>query len=309
MTAYVLRRLLLMVPVLWLVATITFVLMHLTPGSPVDPGNVKNVPPDFIERMEERYQLNEPLFVQYVAYMGTLLRGDLGESFQFRRPVTEVIRDRLPVSVELGVCAFVFALAVGITLGVTAACRPGGPLDVGSVLIATVGAAVPGFVAAAFLVTVFSLQLGWFDVLGWEFGNPRKMVLPVLALGLFPASFIARITRAAMLEVLNEDYIRTARAKGLAEFPVVARHAMRNAMIPVLTISGPILASLITGSFVIERIFAITGLGQAYIQAIGARDYGMIMGTTLFIAALISFANLAVDIAYGIADPRIRVRA
>lgn len=306
MTGYIVRRLLLMVPLLWAVATFTFLLMHAIPGSPFDPGDDQRAAA-ITERLERKYGLDKPLPQQYVTFLGSLVRGDLGISFQRGRPVTDVLSDGMPDTVQLGLTAFVFALSTGVTLGVVAATRQGGPLDHLSVLLATTGAAVPSFVVAVFLVVVFALKLGWFDVIGWEFGNPRKMVLPVVALGLFPASFIARITRASMLEVLRHDYIRTARAKGLPEFRIVLRHALRNALVPVLTVSGPILATLITGSFVVERTFAISGIGTAYVDAVFARDYGLIMGTTLLYAAVIIIANLAVDIAYGVLDPRIRV--
>jgi oligopeptide transport system permease protein len=203
-------------------------------------------------------------------------------------------------------CAFGFALVVGLTLGILSGVKQNGPLDYLAVFVSTAGAAVPNFVLSVFLVLFFGLQLGWFDVIGWEFGNPRQMVLPVVALGMFPAAFIARITRASMLEVLRQDYIRTARAKGVQEFAVVMRHAVRNALVPVLTVLGPILAGLIVGSFVIEQYFAIPGIGRAFVEAVGARDYGIIMGMTLLYAALIAILNLAVDVGYALANPRIR---
>lgn len=304
MTAYILRRLLVMVPLLWAIATITFFLMHAVPGGPFD--NEKPLPPATVAALERKYDLDGSLGEQYLSYLGNLARGDLGLSFRQNRPVSQVISDGFPSTFQLGVCAFSFALLIGVTLGVVSGVKQNGPMDYIGVFVATAGAAVPNFVLSVFLVLFFALRLGWFDVIGWEFGNPRQMVLPVIGLGMYPAAFIARITRASMLEVLRQDYIRTARAKGVGEFTVVMHHAVRNAMVPVLTVLGPILAALITGSFVIEQYFAIPGIGRAFVEAVGVRDYGVIMGMTLLYATIIALLNLAVDVSYAIANPRIR---
>jgi len=304
MTAYILRRLLVMAPLLWAIATITFFLMHAVPGGPFDQE--KPLPAATVAALERKYNLDGSLADQYVSFLGNLARGDLGLSFRQDRPVSDVIRDGLPETFQLGILAFAFALFVGLSLGVLSGVKQNGPLDYLGVFVATAGAAVPNFVLSVFLVLFFALRLGWFDVIGWEFGNPRQMVLPVVALGMYPAAFIARITRASMLEVLRQDYIRTARAKGVQEFSIVMRHAMRNALVPVLTVLGPILAGLITGSFVIEQYFAIPGIGRAFVEAVGNRDYGIIMGMTLLYATLIAILNLAVDVSYAIANPRIR---
>lgn len=304
MTTYLVRRVLAFIPLIWAIATITFFLMHAVPGGPFD--REKPLPPQVIANLERKYNLDEPLAVQYALFLKGLAQGDLGLSFAQNRPVTTIIAERLPKSVQLGLCAFAFALIGGLTFGVAAAMRHNSLLDYLNVALATVGASVPNFVLAVFLVLLFSLRLGWFDVLGWEFGNYRKMVLPVVALGTLPLALIARVTRASMLEVLEQDYIRTARAKGLTEFRVVMRHAVRNALIPVLTVAGPILAGLLTGSFIIERFFAIGGVGTAFVDAVQLRDYGMIMGTTLLFAIAIAFMNLLVDISYAVVDPRIR---
>ena len=305
MTVYAIRRIIILVPLLWAVATMTFFLMHAVPGGPFDAGD-KALPPAVRAALNAKYDLDEPLPSQYLAFLRDLSRGDLGISFQRSRPVADVLGDGLPATVELGVTAFVFALVSGLTLGMVSAVKQNTIVDYLAVLFATAGAAVPSFVVAILLVVVFSLELGWFDVIGWEFGNPQKMVLPAVSLGVFPAAFIARITRAAMLETLRADYIRTARAKGLKELRVVVVHAARNALIPVLTVAGPIFAVLITGSFIIERAFAIAGVGGAYVDAVFARDYGVIMGTTLLFAAAIAVINLLVDLAYAVADPRVR---
>ncbi|HEY8491090.1 MAG TPA: ABC transporter permease [Dehalococcoidia bacterium] len=303
MSGYVLRRILWMVPLLWAVSTVTFLLMHAVPGGPFDN---EKAPPNVVATLEHRYGLDQPLHEQYVQFLGRLLQGDLGISFQTQEDVTDVISRGFGVTAQLGLSAFLFAIVFGMTLGILSAVNQNGVLDYVGVFFATVGAAMPNFILATFLVVIFAVKLGWFDVLGWEFGNPRKMVLPILALGMLPAAYIARITRASMLEVLQQDYIRTARAKGLQEYTVVVRHAVRNALVPILTVAGPIFAVLVTGSFIVERIFAVPGVGRKFVEAVLARDYGLIMGTTLFYALVVAVANLIVDILYAYVDPRIR---
>lgn len=295
-----------MIPLLWAVATVTFFLMHAVEGGPFD--REKELPTNVLANLERKYNLDKPLVEQYGLYLWDLVQGDLGLSFETNREVSTIIREGLEVSVQLGATAFLYAVVFGMTLGVIAALNQNKLGDYLSVFFATIGTALPNFIMATFLVIIFSVQLGWFDVLGWEFGNYRKMVLPVLALGTLPAAYIARVTRASILEVLNQDYIRTARAKGLAERVVVWRHTIKNAMVPILTVAGPIFAFLVTGSFIVERIFAINGVGRHFVTAIFQRDYGVIMGTTIFYAVIIAFANLMVDILYAVADPRIRYR-
>jgi oligopeptide transport system permease protein len=304
MAGYIIRRVLVMVPLLWAVATLTFFLMHAVPGGPFD--REKELPPATKAALENKYHLSGSLASQYVYFLKDISHGDLGLSFRQDRPVLDVIKQGYPTTLQLGLCAFAFAVTVGLTLGVLSAVYQNGPLDYISVFFATAGAAVPSFVMAVFLVLLFSLKLGWFDVIGWELGNYKKMVLPSVALGLFPAAFLARMTRASMLEVLRQDYIRTARAKGLVERHVVISHAVRNALVPVLTVAGPTLAFLVTGSFIIEQTFAIAGIGTAFVNAVNLRDYGVIMGTTLLYAGVIAVMNLLVDISYAVADPRIR---
>jgi len=304
MTAYVIRRILWMIPVLWAVATITFFLMHSVPGGPFDQE--KQVPPAALRNLNAKYNLDEPILKQYGLFFVDLAQGDLGTSFRNQRPVLEIIKDGWQVTAQLGLVAFLFALVFGMSLGVISALNQNKLPDYFCVFFATAGTAMPSFVVGTFLVIIFSLKLEWFDVLGWEFGNYKKMVLPVLTLGMLPAAYIARVTRASLLEVLNQDYIRTARSKGLAEYVVVLRHSIKNAMIPVLTVIGPIFAFLVTGSFITERIFAINGVGQRFVDGVFARDYGLIMGTTLFYAIIVIFANLIVDILYATVDPRIR---
>ena len=306
MTGYVIRRILWMIPLLWAVATVTFFLMHAVEGGPFD--REKELPANVLANLEKKYNLDEPLLVQYSLYLKGLVQGDLGLSFENNREVATIIREGFEVSAQLGGIAFLYAMAFGMSLGVIAALNQNRLGDYLGVFFATIGTALPNFIMATFLVIIFSVELGWFDVIGWEFGNYRKMVLPVVALGTLPAAYIARITRASVLEVLRQDYIRTARAKGLAEWWVLTRHTIRNAMVPILTVLGPIFAFLVTGSFIVERVFAINGVGRHFVDAVFVRDYGVIMGTTIFYAVIVAIANLIVDILYAVADPRIRYR-
>jgi oligopeptide transport system permease protein len=304
MLAYTIRRLLAMIPLLLAVATITFFLMHAVEGGPFDSDK----PPRGValDNLEKRYGLDKPLAEQYVKYMGNLVQGDLGITFSGNREVRTVIKERMQISIQLGLSAFLFATILGLTLGTLSALNQNGLGDYLGVFVATSGAALPSFVLAPILVIIFAVNLGWFDSIGWELWNYKKMVLPTVALGLLPGAFIARIARASMLDVLRQDYIRTARAKGVKEFLVVMRHAVKNALIPVLTILGPIFAGLITGSFIVETQFAIAGLGQVFVTSVLIRDYGLIMGATIFFAFVIALMNLIVDLLYAVADPRIR---
>jgi oligopeptide transport system permease protein len=303
MLGYIMRRLLWMIPVLFAITTITFFLMHNVPGGPFTTE--KNRPPSVERALQAKYGLDKPLLVQYRTYMWNLLHGDLGISTrQSDRPVTEIISRGLKVTAQLGLLALLVALVVGITLGTLAALNRNGPLDYLSVLFATAGASMPNFVLAVFLIIIFAVNLHWFDIIGW--GEPRKMVLPVISVSALPAAYLARVTRASMLEVINQDYVRTARAKGLRESGVVLRHVIKNGMIPVLTLLGPITANLITGSFITESIYSIPGIGRDFVRSVFDRDYGLIMGTTLFYTFIVVAANLLVDIAYAVVDPRIR---
>jgi oligopeptide transport system permease protein len=292
------------VPVLWAIATITFFLMHSVPGGPFD--RERELPPAQRANLERKYGLDKPLMEQYVVYLTNLVQGDLGVSTENQRPVTTIIREGLTVSLQLGISAFIFATVFGFTTGLIAALNHNRPGDYFGVFVATAGSAMPNFILATFLVIIFSVELGWTDVIGWELWNPQKMILPTVALGMLPAAYIARITRASMLDVLNQDFVRTARAKGLSEWAVILRHTVRNALVPIITVLGPIFAVLITGSFIIETTFAINGVGRYFVSSIGSRDYGVIMGTTLFFATVVVVANLIVDLLYAVVDPRIR---
>jgi oligopeptide transport system permease protein len=302
--AYILRRILVLVPLLWAVATITFFLMHAVPGGPFE--GEKSMPPALLAQMNAKYGLDENIGQQYANFMEQILHGDLGISYQTQRPVVDRIRDGFPATMQLGISAFIFAIVVGLLLGVLSAINQNGVFDYIGVFVATIGAAIPSFVLALLLILAFSLHFHVFDVIGWSFGDYKSMTLPIIALGLLPAAYIARITRAAMLEVLRQDYIRTARAKGLSPMKVINRHALRNALVPVLTVAGPIFATLITGSFIIEYTFNIPGIGTAFVDAVTLRDYGMIMGTVLLYAFAIAICNMLVDVSYGVVDPRIR---
>lgn len=318
MAAYLIRRLLWLIPVLWTVATITFFLMHAVPGGPFTQE--KSLPEPIMEALNRRYNLDEPIWKQYLLYLWNILHFDFGLSFRGDRDVAELIRAGFFVTAQLGVLGFLVASVVGLTLGVLSALNQNGWLDYVGVFFATVGAAMPNFVLAAFLIVLFAVQFPVFHVLGW--GGPlhlsdvldpdawdvKKLVLPVIAVSTLPAAYIARVTRASMLEVLHQDYIRTAHAKGLTEQIIILRHAVKNAMIPVLTVMGPIAAVLVTGSFIIETVFSIPGVGRAFVDAVIRRDYAMIMGSTLFYTAVVAFANLAVDLLYAVVDPRIRYR-
>ena len=306
MTGYIIRRILWMIPLLWAIATVTFFLMHAVPGGPF--ASEKPVPETVQRALNARYHLDQSIFEQYGLYFWDLAHLDLGLSFRGDQDVLTILKDGFVVSAQLGVMSFLVAAGLGMGLGVLSALNRNRPMDYAGVFIATAGAALPSFVLATFLTIIFAVHLGWFDVLGWEFGNYRKMVLPIVSLSVLPMAYIARVTRASMLEALSQDYVRTARAKGLRDQVIVVRHTLRNALIPILTVLGPIFAVLITGSFIVEHLFAIPGIGRQFVTSVQARDYGVIMGTTLFYATVVITANLLVDIAYAVVDPRIRYR-
>lgn len=303
MLKYSLNRLFWIVLVLIAVAFITFSLMHLVPGGPWD--REKELAPQVIENLNKKYGLDKPYFVQFGSYMWNILQGDLGVSYSYQdRGVTEILMDGLPKTATLGGVAFLIAILVGIPLGMAAALKQNSIIDYIAVFFSTLFASIPGFVLGIFLVLIFSVSLHLLPTGGW--GTIDHVIMPAIALAALPAAYIARVTRASMLDVLRQDYIRTARAKGLAEHVVLIRHTLRNALIPVMTVIGPELAFLITGSVVIESIFSIPGTGRLFVQGIAQRDYGLIMGTTLFYAFIIAVANYVVDVLYGVVDPRIR---
>jgi oligopeptide transport system permease protein len=303
MARFVIRRILWMLLVLLVVSFITFTLMHLVPGGPW--SREKALAPAVVAALNARYGLDKPFFVQYANFLLGILHGNLGISYTYQdRSVTQILMQGFPKTAVLGTTAFVFAMIVGISLGMAAALRQNTWIDYVCVMFSTIFASVPGFVLGILLMIVFSVILHWFPTGGW--GSPAQVVMPAIALAALPAAFIARITRASTLETMRQDYVRTARSKGLLERVVLIRHILRNSLIPVVTVAGPQFAALVTGSVIVETIFSIPGIGRLFVQAVFARDYGLIMGTVLFYSFVISVANLVVDILYGVIDPRIR---
>ena len=305
MTSYAIQRVLLLIPTLFFVALITFVLARAAPGSPFDKNQDRPLPPAAIERLNNVYGLNKPMYEQFVIFLGNAVRFEFGSSFVRDRSVSDIIKSQFPVSAQLGVQALLLALTIALPLGVVSALRHNTAVDYGSLLFTTIGTTIPSFVLGIFAIYIFAVNLHWLPVFGW--GTWDKMVLPTVILSLGPMAFLTRITRASMLEAIRQDYVRTARAKGLAERTVIVGHAMKNAMIPVATVLGPFTAFLITGSFLIETVFSVPGIGREFVRSIGSRDYPLIMGVFLLFAFIIAVANLTVDLVYGMLDPRIKV--
>jgi len=294
-----------MIPVIWLIATITFILMHSTPGSPFQARAGEKTPPGLEASFNRKYGLDKPLYQQYFIFLGNAVQFDWGVSFmQSDRPVTEIIREGFPYSARIGVIAFIIAIVVGVPLGIIAALKQNTWVDYLSLFIATAGYTIPSFVLAIFLLLLFGVRYPILPII-WE-DSWKNYVLPSAVLGFASAAFIARLTRSSMLEIVRQDYVRTARAKGLRNNTVTIRHIVRNGLIPVVTIMGPALAALVTGTLIIERVFTIPGIGGLYFEAISRRDYPLIMATTLFYAFFIAVGNLMVDVVYGFVDPRIR---
>ena len=307
MLHYAISRVLWLVPTLLAMALVTFLVMHATPGSPLDPvaEGANPLSPEAQKNLAEHYGLDKPLWQQFAIFVAKAARGDFGFSFVYKtRTVTEILRDTFPVSLFLGSMALVLAVAGGLTLGILAAVYQNRGWDYVSVSLATVGVAVPNFVLAVFLIIIFSFMLPLFPTGGWD--SPRAWVLPTITLALAPMGIIARFTRASMLEVIRADYTLTARAKGLAEAPVIFKHALKNALIPVVTLLGPLFAAVGTGSFFVESIFRVPGMGRFFVQSMTGRDYPMIMAVVLTYGAFLAIMNLVVDLAYGALDPRIR---
>ena len=313
MGRYIVRRALWVIPVLLFISMVTFALSHAVPGGPFDKE--KSLPTEIVANLNKYYGLDQPLWKQYTDYIGVtrnpsgkyagVIEGKFGPSFSSRsRTVNDMFRAHLPVSGMLGLAALVIAVGMGIPLGVLAALKQNSFWDYLSMVIAIFGVSVPNIVLGPVFILIFSLTLHWFPVAGW--GTFRQLVMPAVALGLGSSAIIARLTRASMLQVIREDYIRTARAKGLSEELIIVRHAIKNAFIPVATILGPMFAALVTGTFVVEQIFAIPGMGKYFITSIGNRDYPVVMGTVLLYALFLVIANLVVDITYAFLDPRIQ---
>ena len=297
------RRLLQAIPTLWLIATLTFVLLHLAPGGPFD--DEKPLPPEVKAEIEAHYGLDLPLYQQYFRFLGNILQGDLGPSYKYTGwKVDEIIWQSIPISLELGGIALIIAISIGIPLGIIAALQHGKPSETVLMGVAMLGICLPTFVLGPLLILVFSSGLGWVNPLGWSV--PSDRFLPSLTLGLFYGAYIARLTRSGMLDTMHNDYIRTARAKGLSERLVVLRHGLRNALYPVVAYLGPAVAGLISGSFIVETIFFIPGLGMFFVNSAFNRDYTLVMGTVLFYAVLIIFFYLLVDVIQQWMNPRTR---
>lgn len=342
---YVAHRVLWGIPVMLAVIVVSFVVMRFTPGGPFD--REKPLPDNVLLNLRAQYRLDRPMLpvwttpndaiaqkeyaafaathpvvtvgdlhftysltavseTQLFAYLGQVARGDLGVSMKFTQvSVNDILRRTFPVSMTLGLLSFLVAFALGISLGVLAAWKRGTWIDAGSIVFATFGFSMPNFVLGALLIFVFALTFGWLPPALWE--GPAYVILPVLTLALGPAAYIARLTRSGMLEALDQDYIRTALAKGLPQNRVLLKHALMNAVGPLITVGGPLLAMLVTGSFIVELIFAIPGMGRYFITAVIDRDYPLVMGVTVVYAALIVVANIVVDVLYAVVDPRVEL--
>jgi len=307
MLRYSLKRLLGAIPTLLILLTLAFFMMRLAPGGPFD--SEKSLPPEIQANLDRKYHLDEPLLQQYGRYLWDLLHGDFGPSFQYRDyTVNELIASGFPVSLRLGLASIAIALVVGVALGTLAALRQNRPADHGIMTLAMTGISIPNFVLAPLLILLFAVHLGWLPAGGWNGGQWRNLVLPVIALALPQVAYIARLMRGSMIEVLRGNAIRTARAKGLPERTVILRHALKPALLPVVSFLGPATAAVLTGSVVIEQIFGIPGLGRHFVQGALNRDYTLVMGVVVFYGALIVLLNFVVDLLYAALDPRVRYR-
>ena len=303
MLSYIIRRLLLIIPMALLVITLTWILIRIAPGSFY--SSEKKLPPAVEANIKKKYGLDKPVLQQYLIMMGNTVRGDFGNSLKYEgQSVNEIIRRHFPYSATIGILAYILALVVGVSAGIIAALTQNSATDYGSMSLAMLGLSVPNFVLGPILVLIFSLWLYWLPPA--RVGSISSYVLPVITLAAIYAAYIARLTRAGMLEVMRSDYIRTARAKGLSEWKVLMKHAVRGGLIPVVSFTGPALAALLAGTVVIEKVFAIPGLGNIFIQSIFNRDEPLTLGIVAFLSILIMIFNLLVDISYAFLDPRIR---
>ncbi len=304
MINYILKRLVASIITLWVVATVTFFLIHALPGGPFD--GEKALPPQVKANLEAKFGLDKPLSTQYTMFLNNLVHGDFGPSIKYEgRTVNDIIGYSFPASAKLGVVSVVFSVLIGIYLGVVAALNQGKWQDRLMMLIATVGITVPSFVLATSLIFLFAVKLGWLPAVGFD--GPLNYIMPVIALSGYSISYVTRLTRSSLLDVVRQDYVRTAKAKGLSRNVVIFKHALRNALIPIVTYIGPLTAAILTGSFVVEKIFAIPGLGREFVTSINNRDYMVIMGLTIFNSALLIAANFLVDLLYAVIDPRVKL--
>jgi len=304
MAAYIIRRVIWTVPVVLLVILMTFLLMRQIEGNPFRKTE-RAVPAAVQENLERKFKLDKPWYVQYASYVKGVATGDLGPSLVLRdRSVNDIVKEQFPNSIELGMYAFGWAVLLGVPAGIVAALRPNSRFDYGAMLFSNVGFALPNFLVATLLIYYVSLKWGILPTSGWV--SWKHKLLPSLTLGLVPMAYFARLVRGTMLETLQADYVRTAKAKGLRWRRVVGLHVLRNSLIPVVTAAAPLLGYIITGSFIVENIFAVPGIGRYYVTAVSARDYSVVMGLTVLLSIIVIVANLVVDVLYGILDPRTR---
>lgn len=305
MLKYIAKRVGMAVVTIFVVATLTFFVMNMVPGGPF--MSEKAVSPEAQAALEAKYGLDKPLFEQYLTYMSDALHGDFGDSLKQRgRTVSSIIATKFPISAKLGVTAVLLALCIGVPAGCIAALNRGKTLDNIILVVATCGIAVPSFVVCTLLLYFFGVKLHLLPTFGLT--SIKHYIMPVVALAFYPTAYITRLMRSSMLDVLGQDYIRTAKAKGLSQFKQLFKHALRNAILPIVTYIGPAFAYIISGSFIVEKIFTLPGLGGEFIGSITARDYPIIMGTTIFLATVMVIMNMVVDIVYTVIDPRIKLK-
>jgi len=306
MLSYLVKRVIATIPTLFILITIAFFLIRIAPGGPFDSD--KELPPEILKSIQVKYHMDEPLVQQYFRYLKNIAQGDFGPSFVYKDfTVTELIAKGFPVSLTIGGLALLLAISTGIILGTVAAVKQNSWLDYALMSTAMTGISIPNFVIAPLLILFFAIYNNWLPAGGWSNGNWQNLVLPVIALSLHYIAYIARIMRGSMIEILKQDYIRTAKAKGLSTFKTVSKHAIKPALMPVISYLGPAAAGILTGSVVIEKIFGIPGLGQYFVQGALNRDYTLVMGVIIFVGVLIIFFNLIVDMLYAWLDPKIRL--
>ena len=306
MIRYIIKRIVAGIISLFVLVTLTFFLMHAIPGGPFSPAEQRKVPEKILVKIQDKYGLNDPLPVQYIRYLKNVLNGDLGISFKKQdTTVNELIEQGFPVSAQVGFWGILVALAVGVPLGIIAAVRRGKLADGISMVLATIGVSVPSFVICVLMMYLFCSK--WNLLPSYGLTSWRHYILPVLCMAFSQIAYLTRLMRSSMLETMRQDYIRTERSKGVPEFTVIGRYAFKNSVLPVVTYVGPMIATLITGTFVIEQLFSIPGLGRYYVSAITDRDYSVTLGLTIFVGALIIVCNIVVDILYAVLDPRVKI--
>lgn len=320
MTKFIIRRILVAIPVMFAIALATFLLVQALPGGPFDSVGQKAMPDHIRDLLERRYGLDQPLYIQFFNYLGNLLQGDLGPMMRSTQDVNDIVAQTFPVSIQLGLLSILLGFIIGIPAGIIAALKHNSTVDSAATLVAVLGVSIPNLVLGPLLILIFGVWLEWLPIAFWGADPPFTLyflppmtsefwthaVLPVFAIGTGISAGISRLTRAGLLEVLSEDYIRTARSKGLRERAVVVVHALKNSMIPVATVLGPLFAGAVTGSLIVERIFAINGMGRRYIDSIGAREYFLLTSLTLVYSVVLILGNVMVDVMYAWLDPRIR---